>query len=153
MCEEDDSCDHRESTVHYRGPRLYSVQSHLCGWSYLIKFLIGNLNLSYSPIANLAVQSFCSMYCTQCMPATRLNTIHSPGPLHFTSSMAVTVLWPYTVSIEEVSRKKPRQTVVIVLRGKIAAHMASFRLCSRQVYKRRAGSNMRGDICILHFLL
>ena len=56
-------------------------------------------------------------------------------------------------NIEEVSRKKPRQTVVIVLRGKIAAHMASFRLCSRQVYKRRAGSNMRGDICILHFLL
>ena len=55
-------------------------------------------------------------------------------------------------SIEEVSRKKPRQTVVIVLRGKIAAHMASFRLCSK-VYKRRAGSNMRGDICILHFLL
>ena len=58
-------------------------------------------------------------------------------------------------AIEEVWRKKPRQTVVIVLWGKIAAHMASFRLCtrSRQVYKRWAGSNMRGDICILHFLL
>ena len=38
--------------------------------------------------------------------------------------------------IEEVWRKKPRQTDVVVVWGKIAAHML---LCSRQVDKRRAG--------------
>ena len=47
-------------------------------------------------------------------------------------------------SIEEVWRKKPRQTFVFVLWGEIAAHMASLRLCSRQVDKRQAGSKMRG---------
>ena len=46
--------------------------------------------------------------------------------------------------IEEVWRKKPRQTFVFVLWGKIATHMASLRLCSRQVDKRQAGSKMRG---------
>ena len=56
-------------------------------------------------------------------------------------------------TIKVVWRKKPRQTVVVVLWGKIATHMASLRLCCRQVDKRRAGSKMRGGICILHFLL
>ena len=46
--------------------------------------------------------------------------------------------------IEEVWRKKPRQTEVIVLWGKIAAHMLLFRLCSRRVDKRRAGSKIWG---------
>ena len=56
-------------------------------------------------------------------------------------------------TIEEGWRKKPRQTDVIVFWGKIAAHMLLFRLCSRQVDKRQAGSKIWGDICILHFLL
>ena len=55
--------------------------------------------------------------------------------------------------IEEVWRKKPRQTDVVVLWGKIAAHMLLFRLCSRRVDKRRAGSKIWGDICILHFFI
>ena len=62
-------------------------------------------------------------------------------------------------AIEEGWRKKPRQTVGVVLWGKIAAHMASLSLrqCSRQVDKRRAGSKLGGgggggDICILHIL-
>ena len=56
-------------------------------------------------------------------------------------------------TIEEVWRQaKPRQTDVLVLWGKIAAHMLLFRLCSRRVDKRRAGSKIWGDICILHFL-
>ena len=55
--------------------------------------------------------------------------------------------------IEEVWRKKPRQTDVVVSWGKIAAHMLLFRLCSRRVDKRRAGSKIWGDICILHFFI
>ena len=35
------------------------------------------------------------------------------------------ILWYWT--IEDVSKQKPRQTVVVVLRGKIAAHMASIK--------------------------
>ena len=56
-------------------------------------------------------------------------------------------------TIEEVWRKKPRQTDVVVSWGKIAAHMLLFRLCSRRIDKSRAGSKIWGDICILHFLL
>ena len=56
-----------------------------------------------------------------------------------------------TLTIEEGWRKKPRQTDVVVFWGKIDAHMLLFRLCSRQVDKRQAGSKMWGDICILHF--
>ena len=55
--------------------------------------------------------------------------------------------------IEEVWRKKPRQTDFVVLWGKIAAHMLLFRLCSRRVDKRQAGSKIWGDICILHFFI
>ena len=44
--------------------------------------------------------------------------------------------------IEEGWRKKPRQTDVVVFWGKIATHMLLFRLCSRRVDKRRAGSKM-----------
>ena len=39
--------------------RHFPVHSRLCGLSYLSYFLIGKL--SYSPVANLAAQSFCSM--------------------------------------------------------------------------------------------
>ena len=35
--------------------------------------------------------------------------------------------WTSVIGIEEVSKQKPRQTVVVVLRGKIAAHMASIK--------------------------
>ena len=48
-------------------------------------------------------------------------------------------------TIEEVWRKKPRQTVVVVFWGKIAAH--------NHMLKRRAGSKIWGDICILHFFI
>ena len=54
--------------------------------------------------------------------------------------------------IEEVWRKKPRQTVVVVFWGKFAAHISSLRLCSRQMDKRRAGSKLRG-IFVYYFLL
>ena len=50
------------------------------------------------------------------------------------------ILWVWDVCIEEVWRKKPRQLVVLVLWGKIAAHIASLSLRSRQNDKRRAGS-------------
>ena len=46
--------------------------------------------------------------------------------------------------IEEVWRKKPRQTDVVAFWGKIAAHMLLFRLCSRRVDKRQAGSKYGG---------
>ena len=55
--------------------------------------------------------------------------------------------------VEEVWKQKPRQTVVVVLWGNIAAHMLLLRLCSRQVDKRQAESKMRGNICILHFFI
>ena len=56
----------------------------------------------------------------------------------------------YTDTIEEGSREKPRQTVVAAFWGKMAAHMLVLRLYSRRVDKRRSGSKMWGDICILH---
>ena len=68
--------------------------------------------------------------------------------LHFTKCLAIfaghgrasiTRGLRYAVLIEEEWRKKPRPTDVIVLWGKIAAHMLLFRLCSRRVDKRRAG--------------
>ena len=57
------------------------LQSRLCGWIYLIKFSIRNL--SYSPCSEpsrtvLLPDVMYIMY----TPATRLNTIHPPGPLH-----------------------------------------------------------------------
>ena len=52
----------------------------------------------------------------------------------FPALLELSAMW--STSIEEVWRKKPRQTDVVVVWGKIAAHML---LCSRQVDKRRAG--------------
>ena len=54
--------------------------------------------------------------------------------------------------IEEGFIKKPRQTVVVAFWGKMATHMLLLRLCSRQIVKKRAGSKLWGDICILHIL-
>ena len=48
------------------------------------------------------------------------NKLNSPKMTH-----------PIVYIIEEVWRKKPRQTDVVILWGKIAAHMLLFRLCSR----------------------
>ena len=54
--------------------------------------------------------------------------------------------------IEEGFIKKPRQTVVVAFWGKNGHPHASISLCSRRIVKRRAGSILWGDICILHIL-
>ena len=56
-------------------------------------------------------------------------------------------------TIEEVWRKKPRQTVVVVFWRKFAAHISSLSLCSRQIDKRRAGSKMRGIFVYYFFII
>ena len=72
---------------------------------------------------------------------------------------AITVYCSYTVIftltpplIEEGFIKKPRQTVGVAFWGKMATHMLLLGLCSRQIVKKRAGSKLWGDICILHIL-
>ena len=71
---------HRESTLEWPS----TVQSRLCGWSLRVStwFIFQSGISLIAPVANLAVQSFSSMWCTQPMPVSGVNHFHPPGPLH-----------------------------------------------------------------------
>ena len=58
----------------------------------------------------------------------------------------------YFPTKEEGWKQKPRQTVVVAFWGKVAAHMLLFRLCSRQVDKRQAGSKMWGGDIFVYYI-
>ena len=82
MVDEYDVIDMEEVILEGPIPVHCTVYSPACvSGLYLIKFLIGNL--SYSPCSepSRTVLLLDVMY-TQCTPATRLNTIHPPLPLH-----------------------------------------------------------------------
>ena len=86
-----------------------------------------------------------------CVDSLTVLSIHLHKKKFSTIFLLLTIDLTWTGPIEERWRKKPRQTDVVVFWGKITTHMLLFRLCSRRVDKRWAGSKMWGDICILHF--
>ena len=71
---------HRESTLEW----LSTVHCRLCGWSLRVStwFIFQSGISLIPPVANLAVQSFSSMWCTQPMPVSGVNHFLPPGPLH-----------------------------------------------------------------------
>ena len=71
---------HRESTLEWPA----TVHCRLCGWSLRVStwFIFQSGISLIAPVANLAVQSFSSMWCTQPMPVSGVNHFHPPGPLH-----------------------------------------------------------------------
>ena len=67
----------------------------------------------------------------------------------FLGSPLTVILWRWiaramVLGIEEVWRKKPRQTVVVVFWGKIAAHMASFDCIADKLIKGGQGQKSGG---------
>ena len=78
---------HRESTLEW----LSTVQSRLCGWCLRVStwFIFQSGIYHIAPVANLAVQSFSSMRCTQRIPTSSVNHFHPPGPLHVLHDLSI----------------------------------------------------------------
>ena len=116
----------------------------LYGLSHLIYFLIGKLSYtSIAPVANLAIQPFSSMRCTQRIPTAGVNLSHPPGPLHLI----------YSSMVQSMSRRSLHVQFVQCTKLSINLNSCSQLVCMYSTKVRLTIVNNYRYICLIYVQL